>query len=82
MDIDIAFWIVVAVALTGFIYFLDILVLKPKRDKSVENYRSQCATEPNETLILNLQKEPVWVEYPKSFFSGFIRCFGVSFFFD
>ncbi len=67
MDIDIAFWIVVAVAVTGSIYVFDLIALKPKRQVSVANYKRE-AVEVDDEVIAELEKEPVWVEYPKSFF--------------
>ncbi len=68
MDIDFALVLVVAVAVTGLVWIWDYCFLAPKRRLAVETARSQSGEELKENVRLELSREPVVVEYSKSFF--------------
>lgn len=72
MDIDFALVLVVLVAVCGAIWLLDSLLLKKYRTRSLEAYqRSQAGSKPEAVLereLAELSREPVVVEYAKSFF--------------
>jgi signal peptidase I len=65
MDFDFATVMVVAVLITGVVWALDIFLWKPKRLQAAEKLRQQ---EVEEKVISNTIKEPVMVEYARSFF--------------
>ena len=64
MIFDFSFYLFVAVLITGLIWLLDIFVLNPKRNEVVQN-----TTQIHQGVeIASNKKEPVIVEYSKSFF--------------
>ncbi len=65
MDFDFATVMVLAVLITGVIWAIDVFVWKPKRMASAESLKQQGV---GEKVITNTIKEPVLVEYARSFF--------------
>ena len=72
MDIDFALVLVILVAACGAIWLLDSLLLKKARNRSIDAYRqSQASSKPEKVVEQDqdeLAREPVVVEYAKSFF--------------
>ncbi len=72
MDIDFALVLVVLVAVCGAIWLLDLLLLKKVRGRVVDDYRrNQAGSRPEKVVeqeLAELTREPVVVEYAKSFF--------------
>jgi signal peptidase I len=68
MDIDFAYWLVIATAVTGAVALLDWVVLKPRRMVAVAAYQKESGQNVDHTMVQALSREPVWVEFPKSFF--------------
>lgn len=65
MEFDFATVMVVAVVITGAIWALDVWLWKPKRLQAAERLKQQDV---EEKVINNTIKEPVLVEYARSFF--------------
>lgn len=65
MDFDFATVMVLAVLITGVIWAIDIFLWKPKRLESAENLKQKGV---EEKVIADTIKEPVMVEYARSFF--------------
>lgn len=65
MDFDFATVMVLAVVVTGVIWALDVFVWKPKRLQAAEQLKQQAV---EEKVISNVVKEPILVEYARSFF--------------
>ncbi len=65
MNFDFATVMVIAVLVTGVIWLIDISVWKPKRIQAADNLQQQ-GIEPK--VISNAYKEPLMVEYARSFF--------------
>ncbi len=65
MNFDFSTILVIAVAVSGVIWLIDVLVLKPKRVKGAESLKVLGA---DEFAINNQLKESVMVEYARSFF--------------
>lgn len=72
MDIDFALVLVILVAVCGAIWLLDSLLLKKARNRSIDAYRQNQAASKTEKMVEQeldeLAREPVVVEYAKSFF--------------
>jgi signal peptidase I len=68
MDIDFAFWLVVATAVTGSVVLLDWLLLRPRRLLAVTTYQKESGQQVDQAMVEALSREPAWVEFPKSFF--------------
>ncbi len=68
MDIDFSLLLVSLTAIAGFFALLDLVIYRPKRKRAVASYRAECVGSENESVVAALSKEPVWIEYPKSFF--------------
>ena len=66
MDINFPLVMLIAVAVTGAIWLLDIIVLAPRRATALADL--QGAGQANEESIQKVTREPVLVEYSKSFF--------------
>jgi signal peptidase I len=67
MSLNFPLLLVIAVAVCGALVLLDLLLLAPKRRKAIADYSSQVSeTEPE--VLEKLNKEPLLVEYGKSFF--------------
>lgn len=67
MSINFPLLLVLAVGICGLLALIDLLWLAPRRRKAIEAYRGQVA-EADDQVIERLSKEPLAVEYGKSFF--------------
>lgn len=67
MHLNFPLVLVIAVAVSGFLALLDRVVLAPRRRKAVASYEAQVDVADPQT-IERLEKEPLLVEYGKSFF--------------
>lgn len=69
MDMDFSLILVVLVAVTGFVYLLDLAVFGRLRTASANSYKQQAGEENiDEAVLERILREPAWIEYPKSFF--------------
>ena len=72
MDIDFSLVLVVLVAISGGLWLLDFLLIKRSRIEAIESYKSTQAIGRKkseiESAIAELAKEPLIIEYAKSFF--------------
>lgn len=67
MSINFPLLLVIAVAVCGALALLDAVLLAPRRRAAISAYEGQV-TEPDAVVIEQLSKEPLLVEYGKSFF--------------
>ncbi|MVW76470.1 signal peptidase I [Pseudomonas xionganensis] len=67
MSINFPLLLVVAVAVCGALALFDLIFLAPRRRAAIASYQGQVG-EPDEAVIDRLNKEPLLVEYGKSFF--------------
>tara|TARA_B100000965_G_scaffold204716_3_gene170910 strand:+ start:20886 stop:21767 length:882 start_codon:yes stop_codon:yes gene_type:complete len=67
MHLNFPLVLVIAVAVSGFLALLDRVVLAPRRRKAIASYEAQVDVADPQT-IERLEKEPLLVEYGKSFF--------------
>ena len=70
MNFDFPTFLVVASALTGGIWLFDALFLAPKRRKLASAEVAEAAGEATEEPVAGY-KEPLLVEYSRSFFQSF-----------
>jgi len=72
MDIDFALVLVILVAVSGLVWLLDTLLLKRSRLRSIEDFQERQTSARSQGQIdaelERLGREPVVVEYAKSFF--------------
>ena len=68
MSINFPLLLVIAVAVCGALALLDLLILAPRRRTAISAYRGQLQGEPDPQVVERLNKEPLLVEYGKSFF--------------
>jgi len=69
MDIDFSLVLVILVLVTGFVYLLDLAFFKPRRGRAIAAYKGRVGEDKaEEGVVKELDAEPVWIEYPKSFF--------------
>jgi len=68
MNLDFPTIMVVATFATGIIWLLDERLWRPKREEKMEELRQSYAGADKEEVISQAEKEPVIVEYAKSFF--------------
>ena len=72
MDIDFSLVLVILVGVCGGLWLLDFLVIKRSRTEAVENYkRTQVSGKKRDEIdntLAELSKEPLIIEYAKSFF--------------
>jgi len=67
MSLNFPLLLVIAVAVCGLLALLDLVFLAPRRRKAVANY--QATVQPADMQVIEkLNKEPLLVEYGKSFF--------------
>ena len=67
MSLNFPLLLVIAVAVCGLLALLDLVFLAPRRRKAVANY--QASVQPADMQVVEkLNKEPLLVEYGKSFF--------------
>ena len=67
MSFNFPLILVIAVAVCGALALLDLLVLAPRRRAAITIYEGQVAV-PDEQVLQGLNREPLLVEYGKSFF--------------
>lgn len=72
MDIDFSLVLVILVAVCGGLWLLDFLLIKRSRVEAIENYkRTQVSGTKKDEIdqaLAELSKEPLIIEYAKSFF--------------
>lgn len=67
MSINFPLLLVLAVAVCGLLALIDLVLLAPRRRSAIAAYEGQVG-EPDQAVIEQLNKEPLLVEYGKSFF--------------
>jgi signal peptidase I len=67
MSINFPLLLVIAVAVCGFLALVDLVLLAPRRRSAIAAYQGRV-DEPDERVLERLSKEPLLVEYGKSFF--------------
>ncbi len=67
MSINFPLLLVIAVAVCGALALFDLVFLAPRRRAAIASYQGQVG-EPDEAVVERLSKEPLLVEYGKSFF--------------
>ncbi|NWL79002.1 signal peptidase I [Pseudomonas taiwanensis] len=67
MSINFPLLLVIAVAVCGVLALVDLVLLAPRRRSAIAAYEGQV-TEPDPDVLDRLNKEPLLVEYGKSFF--------------
>ncbi len=67
MSFNFPLLLVIAVAVSGALALLDLLLLAPRRRAAIASYEGQVPV-PDEQVLQRLNKEPLLVEYGKSFF--------------
>jgi len=67
MSFNFPLILVIAVAVCGALALFDLLLLAPRRRTAIATYEGQVS-EPDEQILQRLNKEPLLVEYGKSFF--------------
>ncbi|MBB2494820.1 signal peptidase I [Aquipseudomonas ullengensis] len=67
MSFNFPLILVIAVAVCGVLALLDLLLLAPRRRVAIAAYQGQVG-EPDEAVLQRLNREPLLVEYGKSFF--------------
>ena len=67
MSLNFPLLLVIAVAVCGALALFDLLFLAPRRRTAIANYQGQV-DQPDEAVVERLNKEPLLVEYGKSFF--------------
>ncbi|HSX71795.1 MAG TPA: signal peptidase I [Pseudomonas sp.] len=67
MSFNFPLILVIAVAVCGALALLDLMVLAPRRRAAIAAYEGRVG-EPDEQILQRLNKEPLLVEYGKSFF--------------
>lgn len=67
MSINFPLLLVIAVAICGFLALVDLLWLAPRRRAAIDTYQATGVT-PDEAVLERLNKEPLLIEYGKSFF--------------
>ena len=67
MSLNFPLLLVIAVAVCGALALFDLIFLAPRRRAAIASYHGQVG-EPDEAVVERLNKEPLLVEYGKSFF--------------
>ena len=67
MSLNFPLLLVIAVAVCGLLALLDLVFLAPRRRKAIANYQASV-TPVDMQVVEKLNKEPLLVEYGKSFF--------------
>ncbi len=67
MSLNFPLLLVIAVAVCGLLALLDLVLLAPRRRAAIAAYEGQVS-EPDPQVVEKLNKEPLLVEYGKSFF--------------
>lgn len=67
MSLNFPLLLVIAVAVCGLLGLIDLLFLAPRRRAAITNYQGSVS-QPELAVVERLNKEPLLVEYGKSFF--------------
>ncbi|MGH8439714.1 MAG: signal peptidase I [Pseudomonas sp.] len=67
MSLNFPLLLVIAVAVCGLLALVDLLFLAPRRRSAIANYQGSVS-QPEMAVVEQLNKEPLLVEYGKSFF--------------
>ncbi|HBZ96203.1 MAG TPA: signal peptidase I, partial [Pseudomonas sp.] len=67
MSINFPLLLVIAVAVCGFLALVDLILLAPRRRAAIAAYQGRV-DDPDDRVLERLSKEPLLVEYGKSFF--------------
>ena len=67
MSLNFPLLLVIAVAVCGALALFDLIFLAPRRRAAIASYHGQVG-EPDEAVVERLNKEPLLIEYGKSFF--------------
>lgn len=67
MSLNFPLLLVIAVAVCGVLGLLDLVFLAPRRRSAIANYQGSVS-EPDMAVVERLDKEPLLIEYGKSFF--------------
>jgi signal peptidase I len=67
MSLNFPLLLVIAVAVCGVLGLLDLIFLAPRRRSAIANYQASVP-EPDIAVVEQLDKEPMLIEYGKSFF--------------
>ena len=67
MSINFPLLLVIAVAVCGFLALIDLILLAPRRRAAIAAYQGRV-DDPDDRVLERLSKEPLLVEYGKSFF--------------
>ena len=68
MNIDFALVLVILTAFTGFICLLDVMFFAPKRRQAANALQQKNAVSADDADVLDVLRQPLWIEYPRSFF--------------
>ena len=68
MNLDFPLILVMAVLVTGLVWAVDVIWLRPGRQQAAERLRAQLGAAADESQVLKVAREPVIVEYARSFF--------------
>ena len=72
MDIDFSLVLVILVAVCGGLWLVDVLLMKRSRMEAIENFKRSQVSGKNKVetdrALVELSKEPLVIEYAKSFF--------------
>jgi len=68
MDIDFSAIMLIAVLITGAIWLVDIKLWKPKRIAEGDELKKSYTAADKEEVVEKAYKEPIYVEYARSFF--------------
>jgi signal peptidase I len=68
MNFDFQAIMVLALLLTGVLWAIDAFIWKPRRQRKAENLKQQAQDNVDDEKVSNVLKEPLLVEYARSFF--------------
>lgn len=74
MSINFPLLLVLAVLICGALALFDLLVLAPRRRAAIAAYQGQVNGAADDKVLEKLNKEPLLVEYGKSFFRCWPSC--------
>lgn len=73
MSLNFPLLLVIAVFICGLLGLIDLLFLAPRRRAAIANYQGSVS-QPEMAVVERLNKEPLLVEYGKSFFRCCSSC--------
>lgn len=68
MNVDFALVLVILTGITGLVCLLDVVVFAPKRRQAAKIYQQKNALADQDPDVIDLLRQPLWIEYPRSFF--------------